>query len=176
MADRVCLATLGRTRGLKGEMFAEPGGDWTPHELLQFRGLFLHPSGQPVELASAWEHQGRLIVKLAGVDSIEQAEALRGQQLSLPPEARPPAPEGEFYIGDLLGCRVIHAKTGEDLGVITNCFEYGGPLLMEVRRPHEGAPEGGREVLVPFAGEICRQVDIAAKRIVIDPPEGLLEL
>ncbi|MBI4910871.1 MAG: 16S rRNA processing protein RimM [Acidobacteria bacterium] len=169
MTHRVCLAILGRTRGLRGEMFAEPGGDWSARDLAQFSGLFLHPSGQPAALENAWEHQGRLILKLAGVDSIEQAERLRGQELSLPGDARPPVPEGEFYVGDLQGCRVIHFRSGAEIGVVAECLQYGGPMLLKVKRDET-------EMLIPFAKEICREVDITEKRIVVDPPEGLLEL
>lgn len=173
MPDRVCLATLVRPRGLKGELVAEAGGDWSPAQLLEFAGTFLHPSGRPVRLSQAWEHHGkpagRIVLKLEGVDTIEQAEPLRGQELSIPGGERPAVPEGEFYIGDLAGCRVIHCLSGLEIGTVAGCLHYGGPMLLRVST-------GSGEVLIPFVNAICREIDVQAKRILVDPPEGLLEL
>ena len=77
-------------------------------------------------------------------------------------------PEGEYFQSDLLGCYVIDAATGKCLGLVAGWQQYGGPPLMEVR-------VDGREVLIPFVSSICRQVDLTARTIAVDVPEGLLD-
>ena len=72
-------------------------------------------------------------------------------------------PEGEFFRSDLIGCVVNDEQTGERIGVVRGWQQYGGPPLMEV-------DVQGREVLIPFVPEICRQVDLAAKTIIVALP------
>jgi 16S rRNA processing protein RimM len=168
VSDWVTVATIVRPRGLKGEVMAE-AGDWTGEDLLEFPTLVLCPGERPVELEEAWPHQGRLVLKFREIDSVEQAEKLRNAELCIPRKDRPAPPEGEFFFSDLTGCSVIDIKTGEELGVVTDCQEYGGPLILEVKC-------GDREMLIPFANAICKRVDVANKRIEVDLPEGLKEL
>lgn len=120
-------------------------------------------------MESAWAHQDRLVLKFQGVDSVEQAEAFRGGELWIPRTDRPPAPEGEYYFDELIGCEIVEQATGESLGVVTDCLEYGGPMLLEVKA-------GDREILIPFVDEICVEKNVAAKRIVVVLPEGLKDL
>jgi 16S rRNA processing protein RimM len=162
------VATLVRPRGIKGEVVAEPGA-WSASDLMGFRKLIMHPGEREVELESAWPHRDRLILKLRGIDTVEQAEALRGAELRIPAEDRPAAPEGEYYLSDLTGCCVVEMGTGAELGVVTDCLEYGGPLLLEVK-------QGAKEMLIPFAAAVCREVDVRGKRILVELPEGLKEL
>ncbi len=85
------------------------------------------------------------------------------------PESELLAPDdGEYYQFDLVGSRVV-TVTGQEIGKVTDIVPAAGNDLLEVSR-------GDREVLIPFTKQICREVDILAKRIVIDPPEGLLDL
>lgn len=167
-AGFVIVARLVRPRGLKGELFAA-AESWTPAQLRSFPNLTLQPSGQVVELENAWSHQDRVILKLRGIDTIEQAEPLRDALLCIPKQDRPPVPAGEYYFSDLIGCRVIRMDTGIELGVVKDCLEYGGPMLLEVR-------QGEREMLIPFVSAICPRVDVDGKTIHVDLPEGLDEL
>ena len=89
----------------------------------------------------------------------------------MPAEQRFRLPEDEYYQSDLIGCEVVLRESGRLAGRVTGFLELGPNGVLQV------AAEGsGRELLVPFAGAICVAVDVEAKRIVIDPPEGLLEL
>lgn len=124
---------------------------------------------KPMDLESVWEHRGGLVFKFRGVDSISEAEPLQRSEVRLPGEARVPLPEGEYYQSDLVGCEVIEAGSGEPLGTVAAFQEYGGPALLEVSRP-------GEPLLIPFVRSICRQVDIAGRRILVDLPDGLKEL
>ncbi|HUQ92589.1 MAG TPA: ribosome maturation factor RimM [Bryobacteraceae bacterium] len=162
------LAHIVRPRGLRGEVIAEAGG-FTPEQMLEFPTITLRPPGIEVKLEAAWPHQGRMVLKIAGIDGVEAAEALRGAELTIPRQDRPPAPEGEVYFSDLIGCRVIEKDSGLELGVVADCLEYGGPMLLQVK-------QGDGELLIPFVSAICQQVDIAGKQILVVLPEGLKEL
>ena len=168
MPDWVRVATVVRPRGLKGEVIVE-AGEWSAQALLSFPRLVLRPGERVVKLDEAWPHQGRMVLKIRDIDSVEQAEPLRDAGLWIPMEDRPAPPEGEVFFSDLTGCRVFEIESGLELGVVTDCLEYGGPLILEVQC-------GERELLIPFATEICKRVDIANKRIDVDLPEGLKEL
>lgn len=123
-----------------------------------------------VEVERIWRHQGRPIFKFAGIDSISEAELWQGADV-LVPEAQRAAPgEGEYSHADLTGCRVVAAETGETLGEVRALEDYGGPSLLKV----EAAD--GREILIPFTRSICREIDVAAKVIRVELPEGLTEL
>jgi 16S rRNA processing protein RimM len=145
-----------------------------PDRFLRFPRIelrFPDPEQAPlgVQVESVWAHQGRLVFKFRGVDSVEQAERLRDAELWIPRADRPPAPEGEYYFDELIGCEVVEQATGERLGKVTDCLETGGPLLLEVMA-------GDREILIPFVPEICVEKNVAARRIAVVLPEGLKDL
>lgn len=113
---------------------------------------------------------GRLIFKFEGVDSIDQAEPWRGADVQIPLSERLPPPPGEVYLADLIGCEVVERAGAEPIGRVAAWIELPGGILLEV---DTGA---GGEILVPFAASICREVDPAAGRIVVELPDGLKEL
>ena len=80
-------------------------------------------------------------------------------------------PEGEFYLADLVGCEVFDQRSGHKLGQVSGWQEFGGPQLLEVLADGETQP-----FWIPFARSICVEIDPQGRRIVVDPPEGLLEL
>jgi len=116
-----------------------------------------------------WMHGDHLIFKFKGVDSISDAERLRGAEVSIPIEERAEIPEGEYYQSDLVGCEVINAD-GRLLGVIEGWQETAGTALVEVKRPD------GKELLVPFAKSIFTRIDLDQKRVEVNLPEGLEDL
>lgn len=111
---------------------------------------------------------GDLIVKLAGIDGVDAARALRGRRIAVPESDVVPAPAGRFYPWQLEGCRV-ETETGQVVGEVSGI---------------EGSPaqdvwvvlDGDRERLIPAVPEIVIEVDLQARRVVIRPPDGLLEL
>jgi 16S rRNA processing protein RimM len=117
---------------------------------------------------SSREHDGRWVVGFAGVTTISEAEALRGLELRIPERELHALEADRYYVHDLAGCRV-ETQEGLPVGTVREVqLDTGIPLLVIA------AADG--EVLVPFSAEFCRRVDVAAKAILIDPPEGLLEL
>ena len=114
-------------------------------------------------------HGDHLIFKFKGVDSISDAERLRGAEVLIPIEERAEIPEGEYYQSDLVGCEVINAD-GRLLGVIEGWQETAGTALVEVKKPD------GKELLVPFAKSIFTRIDLDQKRVEVILPEGLEDL
>ena len=118
-------------------------------------------------MEKVWYHDGRPVLKFAGVDSISGAEELAGADILVPAEERAAPGEGEYSHADLIGCSVV---TDRPIGVVKGIEEYGGPPLLKIEALD------GREILVPFARAICREIDVAAKVIRVELPEGLLDL
>lgn len=180
----IAIARILRPQGRWGEVCAEIMTDF-PARFQELRRIFLGrnaPDGvdghqeQPSEatLERAWPHKGNIVLKLKGADSISQAEALRGLTVFVPFEERVPLPANTYYWPEIEGCRVLMGRPEAriEIGIVTEVEPTAGVPLLHVSRtlPNEG------EILIPFAQEICREIDPEAKRIVIDPPEDLLEL
>ena len=164
----VVLATIVRSRGLRGEMFVDSlsGGP----ETFQGRNVWLRrgvDALRPAQIDKAWLQSGRVVIHLTGVDSIEAAEALRGIELCVRPEDRLPLDEGEFYLSDLIGCELF--DDGNLVGPVVAWQESPGAILLTVRH-------GSREALVPLVKAICHTVDTANRRILANLPIGLLDL
>jgi 16S rRNA processing protein RimM len=123
----------------------------------------------PMEVERTWMHGDHLIFKFQGVDTISDAEKLAGAEVAIPFEQRATLDEDEVYQSDVIGCEVLDAS-GRSLGVVSDFQETGGTPLLEVRTP------AGRELLIPFANSICTKIDLENKQIVVNPPEGLLDL
>jgi len=114
-------------------------------------------------------HGDVLVFKFKGIDTISDAERLAGLDVAIPMEQRAPAPEGEYYQSDLVGCEVVDAA-GRLLGVVEAWEETEGTPNLAVRAT------GGCEILIPFAKSICRKIDVAQRRIEVSLPDGLEEL
>ncbi len=163
--ELVAVAHLVRARGIKGELVAIPLND-RRERFDQLRRVLVN--GVELDVERVWWHGDRLILKFRGIDTRSQAEAISGTAVNVPVLERAPLPEGEFYLSDLVGCKVFHRASGHSVGTVSGWQESGGGApLLEL---------AGSPILIPFARSICREIDIAGKRIVIDPPEGLLDL
>ncbi|MBV9301765.1 MAG: 16S rRNA processing protein RimM [Acidobacteriaceae bacterium] len=169
--NRVIIAEVLRPRGNRGELLAKSQTD-VPGRLETLRrahARLTDGSEASVEIIKAWTHKGQWVLRLAGVDSINSAERFRGAEIWVPLSGRAPLPEGEFFESDLIGCQVTDGASGKLLGPIEAFENYGGPPLMEIR-------VDGREVLIPFVPSICRNIDLAARSIIVDLPGGILDL
>lgn len=183
--DRFTLARLLRPRGIRGEIAAEILTDF-PERLTKLREVWLWDgnSAEPraAKVTKCWlstSRGGQAIFHFAGVDSIEDAEKLRGLEVQVPLSERTKLAAGNYYISELVGCEVWDVgsataagkpskRLGEKLGIVSGVMETGTPVL-EVE-----TPEG--ELLIPLAVEICTKIDVAARRIEVKLPEGLREL
>jgi len=168
--DRVVLAEILGARGNQGEVLVRSQTD-VPGRLEHLKkasARLANGSDVPVEISEGWQHRGHWVLKFVGVDSIDAADLFRGADLWVPFADRASLPEGEFFQSDLIGCQVLDKQTGERVGAVKDLWKQSGPILMEVQR-------GAREVLIPFASELC-DVDLATSTIRVDLPEGLLDL
>ncbi len=173
----LAIARIVRPQGRHGEVAAEILTDY-PERFRSLRQAFLESPGgnpAPIALERAWPHKGRMILKLAGIDSIDGASELRGRHVLIPREEKVALPPHQYYLWELEGCRVVAEHEGKrrEVGTVTAVEPTGGVDVLHVERSGGGA---SREVLIPLAQAICTRIDTAAKTIVIDPPEDLLEL
>lgn len=169
--ERVVIAEILRPRGNRGEVLAASLTD-VPGRLENLkRATVLLASGADVavDIEESWRHKEFWVLKFAGVDSIGDAERFSNSDLWIPASERGQLPEGDFFRSDLVGCSLANEADRQTIGVVLGWQQHGGPALLE-------ASVSGREVLIPFVPEICRQVDIAAKTILVALPDGLLEL
>jgi 16S rRNA processing protein RimM len=172
--ELVQVGTIGKPHGLRGEVVIHPATDF-PHARFAPGATLLVRRGEALDtltIVSARFHKDRPLVTFTGVTTIEQAEALGRPALWVRAADRPAAPDGQFYHDALIGCRV-ETVAGDAIGAVTRIDETGGVPLLVVGAEHGAARD---EVLIPLAEAICRVIDPAARRIVIDPPDGLLDV
>ena len=167
----VRVARAVRTRGLKGEIVAELLTDF-PKRFDEINQLtVVGPSGDltTVELEDFWFQNDRIILKLVNCNSVEAAERFRDCEFCVTESEIVELEQDEYFDFDLEGCTVRDVD-GREVGRVESVLKTGGPEILVV------LAENGAEIMVPFAESIIIKVDIAAKEILIDPPEGLLEL
>jgi len=161
-----------KPQGRRGEVSAELHTDF-PERLAERKRLFaLTPRGErrELEVESCWPHKGRMVLKFRGVDSIAAAEELAGCELQIPQQERGKLAPGSVYVSDLVGCTVMDAVTGAELGRVAEVqFGAGEAPLLVLRA-------GGREQLIPFAADYVQRLDLEGKRVEMLLPQGLLEL
>jgi 16S rRNA processing protein RimM len=168
--EMALVGRIARTHGLRGQMVVNLDTDFPDERFQPGSELFVRRGGviEALTVSSVRLQGDRPVIAVEGVGTIDEAERLAGLELRIPVDRLRPLPGGTFYHHDLIGCRV-ETVDGSPVGVVRDVDTASGGSRLVV----EGT-EG--EVLVPIAAAICRVVDPAAKRIVIDPPEGLLDL
>jgi len=179
----VWLARIRKTQGRKGEVLAEILTDFPEKFAERKRVCLLTAAGMPGEsareagLENFWlyksGHTREVVLHFAGVNSITEAEALRGLIVAIPRAERVPLAGDEVYVGDLIGCELIDvsAESERRVGVIEDVDRDAGPVALLVVRG-----EASDEILVPFAKSYLRRVDLEGKRVEMALPEGLVEV
>jgi 16S rRNA processing protein RimM len=168
--DMVLVGTIARPHGIKGQVAINPETDFAEERFAVGETLWTRQSGQSeaLKVETVRIQNGRPIVGFEGRSRIEDVETLAGLELRVPAESLKPLESGTFYEHQLVGC-LVETVGGEQVGEVARVDGGAGGSLLAVT--------GSRgEVLVPLAAHICVEVDVDAKRIRIDPPEGLLEL
>jgi 16S rRNA processing protein RimM len=167
------LAVVGRVarpHGLRGHMIVNVATDFAQERFKLGAELFLQGTSGPESrtITAVRFQQDRPVISLGGIDDVEAAKALAGAELRVPVETLTPLPADVFYHHDLIGCEV-ETLTGDRIGEVSGVEGSAGGSRLVLQTPRG-------EVMIPLAHGICREIDTAAKRIVIDPPEGLLDL
>jgi 16S rRNA processing protein RimM len=168
---QLVVGRIGRPHGLRGEVSVEVRTDTPEERFAPGSVLVTDPAERgPLTISRTHWHSGRLLLTLDGVLDRSAAEALRDTLLVVDSDELPPLDDpDEFYDHQLTGLRA-ELPDGTDLGVVEDVVHAPAEELLAVRRP------GGEELLVPFVTAIVPTVDLAGGRIVVDPPEGLLDL
>ncbi len=169
-SDTVSIGRIVRPQGNRGEVVVALATDRPEERFAVGAEVALVHHGQQRQLTvrESRPHGDRWVVGFDGVATIDDAEALREAEIVVPMASLRALGTGTYYMHDLIGCDV-ETVSGAPVGrVVRMQTEVGTPLLIVA------TPTGER--MVPFAEAICRTIDIGAKRVVIDPPEGLLEL
>lgn len=169
-SELVVIARAVKPRGLKGEIVAELLTDF-PQRFEDVEELVLvSPNGERKTgtLEDYWFQNDRVILKLADYDDVEKAKELVGFEFAVAESERVPLPEDHYYDWELEGCTV---KVGDGtIGKVQSVIRTGGTEILQI------ADENGNEQLVPLVDSIVVEIDTAEKLIVVDPPEGLLDL
>jgi 16S rRNA processing protein RimM len=168
--DMALVGRIARAHGIRGQVIVNPETDFPDERFQPGAELFIERAGglETLTVTTVRFHRERPVIGFAGVETMDDAEALAGHDLRVPIDRLAALPPDTFYRHDLIGCRV-DTRDGRAVGVV---------------RDVEGTLTGSRlivdgehgEVLIPLVAVICTEVDPAAKRIVIDPPEGLIEV
>ena len=173
--DTVVVGRIGRPHGVRGEVTVEVRTDDPDDRFVPGAVLLTEPADRgPLTVAGARWHREVLLLVLeradgSPVDSREAAEAVRDTELHVPVADLPELEDPDAYYDHQLVGLAARLTDGSPLGTVTAVRHEGADLLV-VRRT-----EGG-ELLVPFVTAIVPAVDLAAGEVVVDPPEGLLEL
>lgn len=154
------LGFVGAPFGVRGWVKLRSHTD-PPERLLEHRHLQIGREGawRSYRIEQSGRSGGALTVKLTGVEDRDQAIALRGAQVCVRREELPQRDDKDFYRADLIGCEVVNLA-GMALGVVQHFVETPGQALMVVR--------GEREYWVPAVPQHLRQVDLRARRVLVD--------
>jgi 16S rRNA processing protein RimM len=166
----VLVGRVARTHGIRGHVLVNPETDFVAERFQAGAQLWIQVDGREAALtiADARVDGRRPILSFDGYASVEAAEGLAGAELRVPESALQPLPVGRYYLHQLAGCRV-ETTDGAPIGTVARVEGGAGAAVLVV--------EGARgEVLVPFAQEICVGIDVEARVIRVQMPEGLLEL
>jgi 16S rRNA processing protein RimM len=169
-SELVVIARAVKPRGLKGEIVAELLTDF-PDRFEDLNELLLvSPAGERklARLENYWFQNDRIVLKVADYDDVEAAKKLVGFEFAVPEAERVPLPSDHYYDWELEGCTV--KAGGENIGTVQAVIRTGGTEILEI------ADENGKERLIPLVDSIVVEIDAAGKTIVVDPPEGLLDL
>jgi len=170
MTDLLLVGRVARAHGNKGQVIVNPESDFAHDRFAVGTDVVIEQGGRSTtrRIMAVRFHGRRPIIALDGVDTMNDAEALAGAELKMPGDALGALPANTFYRHDLVGCEVKDTA-GHAIGRVTG---VEGP--MEQSRLVIAGAKG--EVLIPMAEGICVTVDTAAKTIIVDPPDGLMDL
>ena len=170
MSELLVVGKVQRTHGLAGEVSIEVLTDFPDRFAPGVRLVWRRGDAErALTVAGVRPHQDRLLLSFSGVPDVDAARELAGGELCVPEGEAFPVPEGFYYSHRIQGFR-CEDRQGRLLGVAAGLEQAPGGPLLSVETP------AGRTALVPFVDAIVVSVDPDARRIVLDPPDGLMEL
>ena len=155
------------THGLKGEVRVQPWAD-SPEFLAEFDELYLDKGAIKIEITSSRVHKNMLIMKIKGIDTIEEADRLRNKVLYMN-RNDVELEEGAYFIQDLIGLDVIDEETGERLGRLDDVSETGANDVYHVKT------DDGKVFLIPAIPQVIREISVEEGFVKIIKMKGLFE-
>lgn len=165
------VGKLANTHGLRGEVKVVPNTDFGDTRFAVGNKLSLHNDGRQVvvEITGSREHKGAYILKLKGIDDINEAEKYKGWLMKISEEDQGKLDEGEYYYHEIIGCNVI-TEDDEELGVISEILSPGANHVWVV----DLVKSKGKQVLLPVIDDVILNVDVANKTVTVRLMEGLI--
>jgi 16S rRNA processing protein RimM len=166
----IAIARIARTRGNRGEVLADLYTDF-PDRFDALEDVWLEFADgrlQHMSLEDKWGHKGRIVLKFLGVDSISSAEGCVGSWVVVPVDQAVQLPDGTYFDHNLVGC-LVQDTQGRRLGKVSEILHIAGNDQLVVQGDSQ-------EYLIPAVDTICIKISIKEKQIVIDPPQGLMDL
>jgi 16S rRNA processing protein RimM len=166
-----------KTQGRQGEVAVEPhtGVPDRFRQGMQLWALLKNGERREVKIEELWPHKNWLVLKFAGVETMDDAEALKGAELQVPQSERAELEPGWTYLSDLIGCTVL--DSGREIGkVIDVVFGAGEAPLLVVRGEAKGESQPKLPYEIPFAEAYLEKVDVERKLVRMRLPEGLLDV
>jgi 16S rRNA processing protein RimM len=167
----VAVGRIGKAHGIRGDVFVEPWTDSPEDRFFDGAVLATDPTDRgPLTVENSRLHSGKLVVHFEGFDTRNSVEAIRGTMLVMSAQDRPPIEDpDEFYDTDLIGLQT-RLVSGEPIGPVVDVLHSAADSLLVI------TAQDGREVLVPFRREFVPVVDLTARIVELDPPDGLFDL
>lgn len=168
--DMALVGRVAKPHGLRGDVVVNPETDFVEERFAVGETLWTKSDRgeEALTISTVRVQNGRPVVRFDGFSRIEDVERLAGLELRVPEEALQPLGEHTYYQHQLVGC-AVETTSGEGIGNVTRVDGGVGGSLLVVEGPRG-------EVLVPLTLAICVEIHVEAKRIRIEPPEGLIEL
>ena len=166
----VVVGRISRPHGVKGEIRVRPYTE-SVITFQEYDRLYVKLRGgvaRLLEIAGSRPDKADVLIKVKGLETRDEARTLSGAEVLVKRDWLPDLEEGEFYWTDLIGLNATDVA-GRRLGRVRNMFSGGGGDLMVL-------DIDGREVWLPFNEEVVKEVDLETERVVLSPPEGLLDL
>lgn len=165
--DKICVGAIAGSFGVRGEVRLKSFCA-VPEDIEAYSPLTSEDGSQSFAVVLTRAVKNGFAAHLGGVETKEQADALKGLRLFAPRDRLPALPDDEFYYTDLIGLEVLDTG-GAVLGRVTDVQNHGAGDLLEIKGPGLTAT-----VLLPFTHDVVPTVDLTAGRIIVDPPEGLV--
>ena len=166
MDKQICIGTIVAPHGVRGDIRILPQTEH-PEQFLDLDYLLLD-DGRTLHLTNARFHKRMALVKCREVNNMNEAELLRGKKVFIRTEDLPELEEGEFYVADLLGCKVIDTA-GAKIGELKDVISTGSNDVYVV------TTAGGKELLVPALKQHVKEINPEERRIVVELPEWVDE-
>lgn len=171
-SDRIAVGIIRKAHGVRGEASIEPWTD-SADRFEDLESVTLVSPGDEqtrvVTVESVRAHGERVLMKFAGIESPEEVQTLHNWTIEIPADQARSLEEDEYFIHDLVGLTLVD-REGRERGVVVDAYEGGGGILFDVKRPD------GKTFELPFAADICTDIDLNAKTMTVALPEGLDDL